>query len=215
MKQLVIFDLDGTLVNSIADLGTAANHALTRMGYPVHRLESYPMMVGNGITRLLERALPDEARRPRVIEALRQHFKEYYNDHLWTHTTVYPGIADLLDELTRRGIAIAVASNKYQDAVTRIVDHFFGQLPWAAVMGQRDGTPVKPDPSVVFAILNQHPTPKADTLYVGDSGVDIETARRACIDNVGVTWGFRSRSELARAYADHIVDNPDDILSLI
>ena len=127
----------------------------------------------------------------------------------------YPGIRELLQELTDRGIAIAVASNKYQAAVERIIEYFFPEMPWKAVFGHIDGVPVKPDPSVVFEVLGQHPTPKSDVLYVGDSNVDIETARRACVDGCGVTWGFRTRQELVNACAQNIVSNPDDILSLL
>lgn len=215
MKNLVIFDLDGTLVNTIDDLGTATNHALKALGYPTHNIQSYNNMVGNGVTRLLERALPDDARTTRIVEAMRLHFREYYDNHLWDYSQPYAGITELLDELVSRNIHIAVASNKYQEAVTRIIDHFFGTLPWAAVHGNRPDVPVKPDPSVVFAILGECPTPKADVLYVGDSGIDIETARRACVENVGVSWGFRTTLELTQAHADHIVSTPDDILSLL
>ena len=112
-------------------------------------------------------------------------------------------------------MAVAVASNKFQDGVTALISHFFPEVPWVAVMGNREGIPVKPDPSIVFNILAEYPTPKSDVLYVGDSGVDMETARRACLDSCGVTWGFRSRQELETAGANYIVDTPDDILPLI
>jgi phosphoglycolate phosphatase len=172
-------------------------------------------MVGNGVRKLLERAMPLDERNDDNIEAMREHFREYYDAHLWDHTTVYPGMRELLDELVTRDVKFAVASNKYQSAVDRLIQHFFGDLTWAAVYGQREGVPVKPDPSVVFEVLTDCPTAKDDVLYVGDSGVDMETARRACVESVGVTWGFRSRQELVDGYADHIVDNADDILSLL
>lgn len=215
MKSLAIFDLDGTLLNTIQDLGEATNHALDELGYPTHSIESYNKMVGNGVTKLLERALPVDARSVRKIEAMRTHFLEFYNEHLCDNTAPYPGIPELLAELQSRNVNIAVASNKYQSAVTKLITHFFGNLNWAAIHGNREGVPTKPDPSVVFAILNEVPTPKADVLYIGDSGVDMETARRACVTSCGVTWGFRSRRELADAYADNIVSTPDDILSLL
>lgn len=214
MKTLVIFDLDGTLLNTIQDLGEATNHALKALGYPTHEIASYNKMVGNGVSKLLERALPVDARNTRKIEAMRMHFTEYYDEHLCDNTTPYPGIPELLTDLRARGIRIAVASNKYQSAVTKLISHFFGNIEWAAVHGNREGVPTKPDPSVVFAILNEVPTPKADVLYVGDSGVDMETARRACVTGCGVAWGFRSRHELTDALADYIVDTPDDILPL-
>lgn len=215
MKKLVIFDLDGTLLNTIADLGNAANHALEQMGYPKHAIGSYTGMVGNGVTKLLERALPEEARTTRIIEAMRTHFKEYYDAHLCDTTTVYPGIMELLEELRQRGVNIAVASNKYNSAVQTLISHFFGAYEWSAVFGHLDGVPVKPDPSVVFEVLAQCPTAKSDVLYVGDSGIDMETARRACVESCGVTWGFRTREDLVSHYADHIVSNPDDILPLL
>ena len=215
MKKLVIFDLDGTLVNTIEDLGTAVNHALETLGYPTHQISSYHRMVGNGVTKLIWRALPDEARSEAVVAKAREIFTEYYDKHLADATVPYPGIVELIGDLVERKVKIAVASNKYQRATSAIVEHFFGQFPWAAVVGQREGVPVKPDPSVVFEILNECPTGKSDVLYVGDSGVDMQTAARACVESVGVTWGFRPRQDLEDAYADHIVNDPDEILSLI
>ena len=215
MKSLVIFDLDGTLLNTIADLGEATNHALAQMGYPEHPLSAYNMMVGNGIRRLIERALPEDARTDETVEAAREHFLLYYNRHIHDHTLPYPAIPELLRDLTERKVAVAVASNKFQEGVTTLITHFFPDIPWVAVMGNREGMPTKPDPSIVFNILADYPTPKSDVLYVGDSGVDMETARRACLDSCGVTWGFRSRQELETAGANYIVDTPDDILPLI
>lgn len=215
MKKLVIFDLDGTLVNTIDDLGNAVNFALEQMGYPTHGRAVYPSLVGNGISRLIERSLPEDARRQRVVEAMRTRFMEYYNEHLWDESRPYEGIPELLDEITGRGVAVAVASNKYQAATSRIIEHFFPDVPWVAVMGQREIIPLKPDPSIVFNILLEHPTPKSEVLYVGDSGIDMETAYRACVESVGVTWGFRPRNELVAAHADHVVANADEILTYL
>ena len=215
MKSLVIFDLDGTLLNTIADLGEATNHAMAEMGYPEHPLSAYNMMVGNGIRRLIERALPEDARNDETVEAAREHFLLYYNRHIHDHTVPYPGIPELLRDLTERKVAVAVASNKFQEGVTTLITHFFPDIPWVAVMGNREGMPTKPDPSIVFNILADYPTPKSDVLYVGDSGVDMETARRACVDSCGVTWGFRTRQELETAGANEIVENPDDILPIV
>lgn len=215
MKRLVIFDLDGTLLNTIADLGEATNHALESFGYPTHNLSSYPFYVGNGVSRLLERVLPEEARTPQNIEQLRSKFIEYYDNHNTVHTVPYPGIPELLESLQKLGIAVAVASNKYQSAVEVLVHHYFPDIQWAAIEGQKEGIPVKPDPSIVFGILSKAPTPKAEVLYVGDSGVDMETARRACVDSVGVTWGFRPIKELREYHADNIVSHPVEILGLV
>ncbi len=214
MKQLVIFDLDGTLLNTIADLGNAANHALERAGLPLHSITAYPRFVGNGVRRLIERVLPEGLRTPEKVDELLAYFKEYYDSHLHVDTVPYPGIPELLTELTRRDIKVAVASNKYQSAVDRLIGHFFPDIPWAAVEGQKEGFPTKPDPSIVFEILSLVPTPKSEVLYVGDSGVDMETARRACVDSVGVTWGFRPLEELLANHADQIAGTPNQILRL-
>ncbi|MDE6394272.1 MAG: HAD family hydrolase [Duncaniella sp.] len=215
MKQLLIFDLDGTLLNTIADLGTATNYALRVSGFPEHNLASYPMLVGNGVTRLIERALPEEERSPDTVAALRDKFREYYDEHLADATQPYPGIHQLLRDLRDMDVKVAVASNKYHDAVERLIHHFFPDIPWSAVEGNKEGVPVKPDPSVVFEILGKVPTRKSKVLFVGDSGVDMETARRACIDSCGVTWGFRTAKELRDHHADNIVENPGEIISIV
>ena len=214
MKKLVIFDLDGTLLDTIADLGAACNHALEANGFPTHPVESYPFMVGNGVRKLIERALPSEERNPQTIDRLLGSFREYYDAHLHDFTKPYPGIESLLLELSAKGIAVAVASNKYESAVRRLISHFFPDIAFSAVCGNIEGVPTKPDPSIVFRILSEHPTAKDDVLYVGDSGVDIETARRAGVESVGVSWGFRPVRELTNAYADHIVTNAAGILDL-
>ena len=185
------------------------------MGYPQHSPLSYPAMVGNGVAMLLERARPDEARTPEIRERALEIVRQYYDEHLADNTVPYPGIALLLDELTARGVRVAVASNKYESAVKRLVGKFFPVIEWAAVCGNVDGVPVKPDPSIVFRVLTECPTPKDEVLYVGDSGVDMETARRACVDSVGVTWGFRSAAELRSHYAWKIVSEPDAILETV
>lgn len=212
MKALVIFDLDGTLLNTIADLGDACNYALRSMGYSEHALSTYNYMVGNGVRKLIERAEPDA--NPETIDRLLELFREYYDNHCTDNTKPYPGIPELLQTLTEKGIGIAVTSNKYQAATEKIVRHFFPEIPFVAILGQVPERPTKPDPSIVFAVLSEHPTPKSAVLYVGDSAVDMETARRACIESVGVSWGFRPISELRGAYADHIVSSVEEILDI-
>jgi len=213
MKKLVIFDLDGTLLNTINDLGNACNFALESLGFSTHPLSAYPFMVGNGVRKLIERARPDAS--PDTIEQITELFKHHYDEHCTDTTRPYHGIHDLLRKLRENDVNIAVASNKYDSAVKSIVTHFFPDIDFVALCGQVDGRPVKPDPSIVFSILLQCPTPKNDVLYVGDSAVDIETARRACIENVGVTWGFSPVSHLRGSYADHIVSTPAEILKIV
>lgn len=212
MKKLVIFDLDGTILNTISDLGNACNYALRNMGYSEHAISTYNYMVGNGVRKLVERAEPDAD--PEMVDKLLDLFRKYYDEHCTDETLPYPGIQELLSELTAKGIAVAVTSNKYQDAVVKIVKHYFPDIPFVGLLGQVEERKPKPDPSIVFALLNDHPVEKKDILYVGDSAVDMETARRACIESVGVTWGFRPMAELRKAYADHIVNKPSEILRI-
>jgi len=214
MKKLVIFDLDGTLLNTIDDLAHAANHALTECGFPTHEISSYPFFVGNGVGRLLERVLPMDHRDAATVSRVREIFQDYYDRHLYDYTRPYPGIENLLDDLAVKGVKFAVASNKYQAATSALVAHFFRRLPFESVHGMRPNIPAKPDPSIVFGVLRDIPTPKADVIYVGDSGVDMETARRACIESVGVTWGFRPVGELRQFYAEHIISEPARLIEL-
>ena len=215
MKKLVIFDLDGTLVNSIEDLGHAANYALAQKGFPIHNLSSYPMLVGDGVKNLLLRAVPESMRHDSSINDVLKIFKEYYDTHNCDYTVPYDGIQELIDELTELGVKVAVASNKYQEATEKIVKHYFPMVDFVAINGQKEGIPVKPDPSIVFDILAKAQISKDETIYVGDSGVDMDTARRACVDSIGVTWGFRPEKELIEHYADNIVHNPKEILDLV
>ncbi len=213
IKKYVIFDLDGTLLNTITDLGVSCNHALEKCGYSPRPLATYPFLVGNGVRKLIQRLQPDlnDAGIDKLLEA----FMTYYDRHCTDHTTPYPGIPELLHTLNDNGVKLAVASNKYQEAVDKIISHFFPDIPFAAVLGQNDLRPVKPDPSIIFAALNRCPTPKSNVLYCGDSGIDIETARRACVDSVGVTWGFRPVSELRQYFATHIVSSPQEIEHIV
>ena len=213
MKKLCIFDLDGTLLNTISDLGASTNFALAAHGYVEHPMSAYNYMVGNGVRKLIERAAPDAD--AAAVDRMLDTFREHYDQHCTDTTRPYPGIPELLAELQERGVALAVASNKYQSAVDRIVTACFPDVRFEAMLGQVEGRPVKPDPSIVFAVLGLYPTPKSDVLYIGDSAVDMETARRACVESVGVTWGFRPVSELRKACADHVVSSPAEILKFL
>ena len=215
MKTYVIFDLDGNLLKTIDYLAVATNYALKELGFPTHGLWVYPQMVGNGVGKLIERALPDDARTEKNLREAFAAFKSYYGEHCCDATVPYPGIPELLEELTARGVNLAVTSNKYQEAVTKIIAHYFPDANFKAILGNTEGMPRKPDPSIVFKALSMCPTPKSDVLYVGDSGVDMETARRACVESVGVSWGFRPILELKEAYADHIISTPAQILDLL
>lgn len=210
MKKLAIFDLDGTLLNTITDLGKACNHALQIHGFAPHPIQAYGYMVGNGVRNLMKQAQPDADEN--TIDKLLESFKEFYNVHCTDNTRPYPGIVDLLKSLKERNVAVAVASNKYQEATSKIIKECFPDFDFVAVEGQIEGRQRKPDPSIIFSILGSYPVAKTDVIYIGDSAIDIETAKRACVESIGVSWGFRSQAELRRANADYIVTHPLEIL---
>lgn len=211
----IIFDLDGTLINTIADLGLACNHALACAGYPTHELAEYPHLVGNGVNKLIERALPISAKQNKQqteadIQRLRKDFIPYYNAHNCDHTVPYEGMKEVLATLKQRGAKLAVASNKYQEATRKIIDHYFPNT-FDVVFGEREGVPRKPDPQVVHDILALLPDERV--VYVGDSLVDIATARNAGLPVIACSWGFVSREELAAAKPDYLIDTTREILN--
>lgn len=215
MKRLIIFDLDGTLLNTIADLAQSTNHALHALGYPTHEESAYNFMVGNGINKLFERALPEGEKNEENVLRVRKEFIPYYDVHNADKSRPYPGISELLEQLQAKGLQIAVASNKYQAATEKLIAHYFPGIRFTAVFGQREGVNVKPDPTIVEDILAIAKVAKEDVLYVGDSGVDMQTAINAGVTSCGVTWGFRPRAELDSFQPDNIVDKAADILKLI
>ncbi len=212
--KLVIFDLDGTLLNTLEDLAAAANEALRENRFPLRSIEEIQQFVGNGVSKLLERALPDGQKTSENLIRMKQDFFAYYDAHLWEHTVVYPGILELLETLQQQSIQLAVASNKYQQATDRLVTHFFPSIRFSAVFGQRPNVPVKPHPQIVQSILRVAAVSAEDALYVGDSAVDMQTAQNAGVKACGVTWGFRSREELADYHPELLADTPQRILTL-
>lgn len=215
MKKLVIFDLDGTLLNTIADLANSTNHALKKLGYPIHKIEEYNFMVGNGINKLFERALPEGEKTEENVLRVRQEFVPYYDEHNADESRPYPGIPALLETLQTEGIQLAVASNKYQAATEKLVAHYFPNIRFIAVLGQREGVKVKPDPTIVEDILRIANVEKKEVLYVGDSGVDMQTAINAGVTSCGVTWGFRPRTELESFHPDYIIDKAEVVKSMV
>ena len=154
MKKLIIFDLDGTLLNTIADLAQSTNHALQALGYPTHPESAYNFMVGNGINKLFERALPEGEKSEENVLRVRKEFVPYYDVHNADKSRPYPGIPELLEQLQEKGMILAVASNKYQSATVKLISHYFPNIRFTAVFGQREGVNVKPDPTVVHDILD-------------------------------------------------------------
>ena len=211
MKKLVIFDLDGTLLDTIADLAVATNHALQALGYPTHADETIRTFVGNGVNKLLERSLPEAERTEENVMRMRSYFVPYYDAHNADLSQPYPGIVALLEALQAQGLMIAVASNKYQEATEKLVKHYFPTIDFIEVLGQREGIAVKPDPTIVFDILKKANVSPEETLYVGDSGVDMQTALHAHVEAVGVSWGFRPRAELEGFCPMAIIDKAEEL----
>ena len=214
MNKLVIFDLDGTLLNTIDDLGTAANHTLAELGLPQHTLDEYRLMVGNGMRKLIMRALPlDKASDDAFIDSTLKQFLEYYATHIDVYTKPYPGIPELINTLSNNGYLLAVASNKIQAGAERLIERFFPGIPFVAVMGNSPLYPLKPDAAVVEYIMDKAGTDRAHTVMIGDSGTDIQTARNAGIPVIAVSWGFRPRHELT--VADFVADSTDQIQRIL
>ena len=214
-KKLVIFDLDGTLLNTIDDLATGANHALAVLGYPTHDAATIRSFVGNGINKLLERALPEGEKTEENILRMRSVFIPYYDEHNADLTAPYEGIPELLVRLQNDGVQLAVASNKYQAATEKLVAHFFPNINFVKVLGQRSDVPIKPDPAIVTDILKVAGVGQDAVLYVGDSGVDMLTALNAQVDAVGVTWGFRPKLELSTFPSLGLIDKAEELLNYI
>lgn len=212
--QAVIFDLDGTILNTIDDLADSANHVLAASGYPTHPTERYKTFVGNGIPKLIERMLPlgtsDEIR-ARTLAA----FQAYYSAHKNDKTAPYEGIPALLAALRAQGVKCCVLSNKQHDLSVSIVRHHFGENTFDLILGQSEAFPPKPDPTSCNHIIDLLAIPKRAVLYVGDSNVDMQTAANAGLVKCGVSWGFRRVEELRAEGADYIADTPADIQKLV
>lgn len=190
--KLVIFDLDGTLLNTIADLSEAVNHALRLRGLPLHTLEEYTRMVGHGVRNLMQQALPVElSDDTSTVDAVLADFTAYYTAHIDVYTRPYPGIQALLTKLHREGVMMAVASNKFQEGTEHLIKEFFGDIPFVAVLGNRPGFPLKPDPEIVGEVLRKTDVEKVSALMVGDSPTDMRTAANGGIKGVAVGWGYR------------------------
>lgn len=214
-KKLVIFDLDGTLLDTIADLAAATNAALSAFGFPTHSNSTIRTFVGNGISKLLERSLPEEKRNEENVALLRTVFFPYYDAHNAELTSPYPGITDMLSLLNHKGLKLAIASNKYQLATENLVSHFFPEIPFVAVLGQRTDVPIKPNPQIIYDIMSTADVIPEEVLYVGDSGVDMQTGFNAGIDTIAVSWGFRSRTELETYNPMAIIDHPSQLMQFI
>ena len=206
-----IFDLDGTLMDSLQDLWISVNHALGQMGFPTRSIDEVRQFVGNGVGKLVQRAVPEGTSEAQTQQCL-QLFKQHYVEHCREHTAPYEGIIPLLQALHQQGIRTAIVSNKLQSGVDELADEHFRGLINVAI-GEREGIRRKPAPDMVDLAVRQLGMEKADCLYMGDSDVDVQTAVNAGLDCVAVLWGFRSRDVLLRAGATQFVQHPAELLA--
>lgn len=210
----VIFDLDGTLLNTIDDLGNAVNYMLKKYGYPTFAIEDYKYKVGNGMRKLLERSLPNGKNTENEIDKAMEIFMPYYNEHKMDKTAPYEGICDLLKALREKGIKTAVVTNKAHSAAVPLIEEVFPAL-FDCVTGQKDGVPTKPDPTAVFETMKTLEVDADECIFVGDSSVDMQTAKNSGCFALGVLWGFRKADELIENGADKIISEPKELLDLL
>ena len=213
--RLIVFDLDGTLLNSLEDLADSANWVLEQHGFPTHPVDAYRYFVGDGVRKLIERILPQEERTDARIEQCRQEFVAYYKVHMEDKTSVYEGITELLVELKNRGLKIAVATNKVHIAVKPLMEKYFPEIRFDSMIGQREGVPVKPAPQIMFDILRETGCEPSEALHVGDTATDMQLAHNAGVTPVGVLWGYRPLEELQEAGAKFIIEKPEELLRLV
>lgn len=216
MKKLVLWDLDGTLIDTLEDLGEAVNHALAIRGLPQHGLSDYRRMVGHGVRNLVTQALEASLRQQNlddsIIDSVLADFKSYYSDHIDVHTRPYPGMPELLTELRAQGIRMAVASNKFQEGTECLISEFFPDIDFVSILGNRPGCPLKPSPEIVEEVLNKSGISRQDAILVGDSPTDMRTAANGGIDAVAVSWGYRTPEELA---GNRIVNSVEELRAYI
>ena len=214
MYQYVIFDLDGTLLNTLDDLADAGNWVCANHGWPTHSVEAFKQFVGNGLAKMAERMAPEDHRSPEAVAEILKEFSPYYNEHKADKTAAYAGMPEALEQLKKAGIHMSVLSNKAHEMAGPVVESYYpGMFP--VVQGALAGVPTKPDPTLLHRLMEQIGAKVENTLFVGDSNVDIRTAKNGGLTSCGVLWGFRSRQELEAEQADFLVETPAELVKLI
>ena len=212
--KAVIFDLDGTLLNSLIDIADSVNLVLEKHNLPTHQLDDYKLFIGNGLEKLVERALPENVTNNEFNKYLAE-IREVYSNNQISKTKPYDGVLEMLGELQKRNISINILSNKPIDFTKMVVKHFLGDFKFDNVLGAREGIPKKPNPQAVFEIIENLGIDKSEVLYVGDTGTDMQTAENAGLTSVGVLWGFRDMEELVENNADYIIEEASKIIEII
>jgi phosphoglycolate phosphatase len=213
MIKLIIFDLDGTLLNTLNDLADCANYILKKNDFPTHTTEAYKYFVGNGVAMLMKRALPENVSEAAYTKILNE-FLTYYEIHKSDKTAPYDGVIETLENLQDKGILLTVATNKPHELLSELMQHYFPTIRWAAVFGNRKDIPIKPNPQIVYDILDTcMGIIPAEILYVGDTAVDMQTAANAGITKIGALWGFRTKEELENAGADKLIEKPQELIT--
>lgn len=211
--QTAIFDMDGTILETLEDMCASVNVTMNHVGYPRRTMDEVRRFVGNGAAKLIERCMPAGAEDPRYPAAL-EFYRAYYDAHAQIKTGPYPGIPELLNQLSREGVRLAVVSNKPDEAVRALTERYFpGVFPVA--IGNRDGWATKPAPDSVYEAMRLLGARRETTVYVGDSDVDVDTARNAGLDSVIVTWGFRDENSLRAHGAQHLAHNADELYEML
>ncbi|WP_066359512.1 HAD family hydrolase [Aliarcobacter cryaerophilus] len=213
MKKTVIFDLDGTLLDSIEDIASSMNKVLESLQLPTHKIEDYKHFVGGGVDILVENALNNESKE--IKDEVIKRFKIEYDGKLHSKTLPYDGIYELLDELKKLDINLAVLSNKPHEFTVSYVNHFFKNYNFKEIHGQKKDVPKKPDPKAALDIVKCLDSSCENTYFIGDTKIDMQTAKSANMTAIGVLWGFRDENELRDFGADFIVSNPLEILKII
>jgi len=214
MIKAVLFDLDGTLADSLIDLADGVNRAIASKGFPTHPVEAFKYFVGDGIPKMIERALPEGNRDADTIEEIKGLFMPYYAIHYADNTYAYNGMPELVNTLKNKGFIVAVVTNKEQNMANEVVTSLYGNV-FDLIFGKRDGIPAKPDPTAALMAMNELGVKPDECVFIGDSGMDVATAVNSGAVPIGELWGFRKEDELRANGAKYIISKPCELLDII